>query len=115
MNLPQWEKIEGAKVIGRTKTCNYNNFGKYNTISLFKSILYDVEFPDGKIKEYSASFIDDNMYAQVDNEGCFHNIVGKILDYKQYVSDVDNEYMYITTKSGQRRIQKTSLGWKFLV
>ena len=69
-------------------------------------MLYYVEFPDGKIKEYSTNVIANNVYAQVDAEGRVHNIMTEILDFKKDESDVDKEYMYITTNSGQRHIQK---------
>ena len=38
-----------------------------------------------------------------------------ILDYRKDEYVVDNEDMYITNKSGQCRIQQTTLGWKLLV
>ena len=49
-NLPQGEKIQGARVIGSTKDPNGDTIGKYNDNPLFKSMLYDIEFPDGEIK-----------------------------------------------------------------
>ena len=38
-----------------------------------------------------------------------------ILDYRKDGYVVDKEDMYITNKSGQCRIQQTTLGWKLLV
>ena len=55
------------------------------------------------------------MYAQVYAEGHVHNIMEAILDYKKDASYVDKEDRYITNKSGQRRIQQTTFGWKLLV
>ena len=49
-NLPQGEKTQDDKVIGRTKDPNYDTVVKQNDNPLFNSVLYDVEFPDGKIK-----------------------------------------------------------------
>ena len=51
------------------------------------------------------------MYAQVDANGSVHNMIERILDCKKDSYTVNKEDMYITTKSGQRRIQKTTLGW----
>ena len=42
------------------------------------------------------------MYAKVDSEGYVHNMM-------KDASSVDKYYMYIKTKSGQRRIQKTTV------
>ena len=47
VNLPQGDKIQGAKFIGHTKYHNCDTFGKYNDNSLFNSMLYDVELPNG--------------------------------------------------------------------
>ena len=52
-------------------------------------MLYDVEFPDSSIKEYSENFIAKNMYAQVDAEGHVHNMTEAILHYKKYAPAVD--------------------------
>ena len=41
-----------------------------------------MEFGDGDIKNYSASLIADNMYAQVDKEGYMYNLLDSILDNK---------------------------------
>ena len=47
VNLPQGEKIQGAKVIGCIKDPNCDTVVKYNDNPLLNSMLYDVEFPDG--------------------------------------------------------------------
>ena len=44
-------------------------YNSYNENPLLNSIIYDVEFPDGQIKEYAANVIAQNMYSQVDSEG----------------------------------------------
>ena len=77
-------------------------------------MLYDVDFPDGEIKEYSENIIAKKMYAQVDDESHVHNTMEEILYYKKDASAVDKEDMYITTKSVQRLIRQTTLGWKLL-
>ena len=33
------------------------------------SMIYDVEFPDGQIKEYAANVISENILEQMDQEG----------------------------------------------
>jgi hypothetical protein len=37
------------------------------------SIVYEVEFPDGELKEYAVNILAENMLSQVDHED--HNIV----------------------------------------
>ena len=50
VNLPQGEKIQCAKFIGRKKYPNGENVGKYNDNQLFNSMLYGVGFPYNEIK-----------------------------------------------------------------
>jgi hypothetical protein len=46
------------------------------------SILYEVEFPDGELKEYAANILAENMLSQVDQG---HNLMlmRDIIDYKR--------------------------------
>ena len=50
-------------MIGRSKDDNRNVIGAYNENPLLNSIIYDVQFPDGEIKEYAANVITQNMYS----------------------------------------------------
>ena len=76
-------------------------------------MVYDVEFPDGEIKKYSANIIAENMYAHIDAEVIFHSLLDYILDFKKDGNTVDKEDIYVTTKSGKRRVCKTTAGWYF--
>ena len=78
-------------------------------------MVYDVEFPDGAVKEYAANVIAENMYAQVDPNGRSHAILDCILDFKKDATAVSKADMYITNKHGRRRIRESTLGWKLLI
>jgi hypothetical protein len=74
------------------------------------------KFPDGELREYAANILAENMLCQVDHEG--HNIMlmRKIIDYKKdEAMAVPIEDKYLTPRSGQRRLRKTTQGWSFLV
>ena len=43
--------------------------GSYNDNPYLNSIIYEVQLPDGQIKEYSANLIAENILGQVDDEG----------------------------------------------
>ena len=80
------------------------------------SIVYDVEFPDGIIKEYSANIIVDNMLSQVDSDGFTVTVMEGIIDHKVDANTaVQKGDKYITTHSGQKKLRKTTTGWKLLV
>ena len=76
---------------------------------------YDVEFPDGEIKEYRANAIAENMYAQVDTYGHSHTILDSILDFHKHDSAVDCTDKYVVTKSDTRRMRQITTGWNLLI
>ena len=115
LNLTQGEKIQNAKVIGRSKDSNGQTIGTFHENPLLSTILYDVEFPDGEIKEYGANAIAMNMYSQVDPDGHRTQLVEDIVDYKKDHTAVSMADKYLITKSGQRRMRKSTVGWKLLV
>jgi hypothetical protein len=79
-------------------------------------MIYEVEFPDGQIKEYAANIIAENMLTQVDSEGYSITMMDGIIDYKRDEKvAVANSEKYVVTRRGQRRMRKTTQGWKLLV
>jgi hypothetical protein len=89
--------------------------GTYDENPILNSIIYEVEFPDGQVREYSANVIAENMLAQVDDDGFSRTLMDSIIDYKRDDTAILPEDKYVYTKSGQRRLRKTTQGWKLLV
>ena len=50
-------------------------------IPFLNSIIYDVEFPDGQVKEYAANIIAENMLTQVDSDGMSTTLMEAIVDH----------------------------------
>ena len=67
--LPQGDRLVPAKVIGRTIDPTGRTVGTYNDNPIINTCVYDVEFPDGEVKEYSANVIAENLLSQVDTQG----------------------------------------------
>ena len=112
--LPQGEKLQSEKVKGRAKDYDGNSIGTFDINPILNSIVYDVEFPDGAIKQYAANTIAENMYSQLDSDGYSKTILDSIIDYKTDGNAVPKSQMYVFTKSGQRRLRRTTAGWKLL-
>ena len=90
--------------------------GKYDDNPYLNSIIYEVELADGRMKEYGANIITENMLTQVDSNGFSLSLMEGIIDYKRYDSvPISKADKYITTLRGQRRLRKTTAGWKLLV
>ena len=90
--------------------------GKYDDNPYLNSIMYEVKLADGRIKEYRANIIAENMLTQVDSNGFSLALMEGIIDYKHDDSiAIPKAEKYITTGRGQRRLRKTMAGWKLFV
>ena len=54
--------MRNATVIGRTKGDDGKAIGTYKNNPYLNTMTYNVEFPDGEVKEYCANVIAENMY-----------------------------------------------------
>ena len=113
--LPHGDEVKAARVKGRHKDENGNVIGAFNDNPLLNSLIYDVEFPDGTIREYAANVIAQNMYSSLDENGFSKLILDTILEHAKDNSATDKADKYIITKKGRRRLRKSTIGWKILV
>ena len=102
-------------MIGRAKDSNGEIIGTYNENPFLNTIVYDVEFPDGEIKEYGANVIAENMYSQVDPDGHRYQLLEGIINHRRNGNAIDKADLYVTTKSGNRQMRQTTAGWDLLV
>ena len=104
-----------ANVKGRSNGIGGGHLGTYDPNQIRNSIIYDVEFPDGEIRPYSANIIVDNMYSQVEAKGHSRSLMESIVDDKEDVNTLLMDNKHVLTRSGQRQMRKTTVGWKLLV
>ena len=78
------------------------------------SLVYDVEFPDGTVKQYAANVIAENLLSQVDTNGYHSQDLDKILVYEKTGDSFSSKDAYVTTKRGIRNLRQTTIVWKFL-
>jgi hypothetical protein len=79
----QGENLMSAKVMGQSKNEHGVTIGANDKNPLLNTMLYDVEFLDGEVREYSANVIAENIYARSDIDGySSYNILDGIVDYK---------------------------------
>jgi len=100
--LAQGDELRAAKVIGRVVNPDGLESGVYDENPFLNSIVYDVEFPDGEVQEYSANLIAENMLSQVDSEGFQTLLLDSITDYAKDGSAVEKSEIFGTTKRGGR-------------
>ena len=105
-----------GKVARRSLDADGRTTGTYHDNPFLNTITYDVEFPDGQVKEYSANIIAKNMLTQVDSDGYSLSLMDSIIDHQRDPSQaILIEDKYLMTKSGQKRLRKTTKGWKLLI
>ena len=105
-----------GKVARRSLDADGRMTGTYHDNPFLNTITYNVEFPDGQVKEYGTNIIAENMLTQVDLDGYSLSLMDSIIDHQRDPSQaIPIEDKYITTKSGQKRIWKTTKGWKLLI
>ena len=108
--------IVNGKVKRRAIGADGKLIGTYDSNPILNTMVYEVEFPDGRIQEYSANLIAENMLSQVDDEGFSTTMMEGIIDHKKDEAvAISKSDAYLTTHTGQRRRQKTTQGWKLLV
>jgi hypothetical protein len=113
--LPQRNNMRSAKVKGRSLNDKGELIGKYDPNPMLNTLVYDVEFPDGEIKEYSANIIAENIYSQVDDSGTYSTNLDSILSHKTDDSAVHKQNRFIISKTGRKHLRKTTDGYYFQV
>ena len=71
-----------GKVTKRALSPDGKVTGKYDDNPYLNSIRYEVELEDGRIKEYGANIIAENMLTQVNSDGFSLMLMEGIIDYK---------------------------------
>ena len=93
-----------GKVKGRTLGPDGRTAGIFHEYLRINSMIYDVGFPDGQIKEYSENMIAENMLTQIDSEGMSTTLIESIEDFKKDDLAVSKQYKYLVTPHGRRRM-----------
>jgi hypothetical protein len=108
------ESIVLTKVIGRKRDVNGKGIGIGNSNPILDTRVYQVEYPDGAVSEYSANIIAENILSQVDSDGYNYCFLSEILGHRFTDEAIPKERGKISTKSGMKPIITTK-GWQLYV
>ena len=103
-----------AKVLRRSIDSKGLIIGEFAENPILNSLVYDVEFPDGVVKQYAANVIAENVLSQVDSSGFHTQALESIAMHEQLGNALTHKDAYITTKRGVRKLRQTTIGWRFL-
>ena len=114
--LQHGDTMQTGKVIQRSIGAEGTTLGSYDDNPFLNSIIYDVEFDDGTVKEYGANIIAENNLTQVDSDGLSRTMMKAIICHqKDEATAVSKSDKYVVTKRGQKKLRKTTCGWKLLI
>jgi len=115
--LPQGEEgQELCKVLRRSVDSAGKTTGIYNEHPHLNSMIYDVECPDGTVKQYGANIIAQNVLEQVeDPDGHYAERIKAVVDHRKQGNAVPRGKAYVTTRTGQKKLRQSTAGWDFLV
>ena len=101
-----------AKVTKWLRDANGIPIGTANENPILDSRMYEVEYQDGLKASLAANYIAENLFAQVDQEGNRHILLDEIIVYRINSREVKLQDAFITTGTGMRRRQETTIGWE---
>ena len=79
--------------------------GEYEKNPILNSIMYEVEFPDGRVNKYSYNVIAENILSQVESKGYTSLLMEEIVDLrKDKTTDLNKIDAYVVTRRGQKKI-----------
>ena len=91
-----------GKVRRRAQGPDGNTIGKYDNNLYLNSVMYEVEFINGQVKEYGANIVAGNMLTQVNSDRYSLMLMEGIVDYRKDESvAISMEDKYIITKTSQ--------------
>jgi hypothetical protein len=114
VRVPIGDEIRSGKVVRRKRELDGTVRGRATANSMLDTRTYEIEFPGGRIDEYTANVIAENMYAQCDIEGRQYNLMEGIIDHITDGHAVAPADMYIKHGSN-RKLRKTTKGWHLCV
>ena len=104
-----------TKVTKRLRDADGIQIGMVNENPILYSRMYEVEYQDGTKVSLAANYIDENLFAQVDQEGNRHVLLDELIDYRVNGHEVKLQDTFIMTHTGTRRKRETTIGWELLV
>jgi hypothetical protein len=101
-------------VLQRKRDVDGNPIGKSNPNPILDTRVYEVEFPDGTIAEYSANVIAEALYSQVDVDGNCFLLLKEIVSHSKDDTALTNDDAFVNTTGSQNPVKRpTTKGWKF--
>ena len=103
-----------ATVKGRKRDSNGRLIGSSNNNPILDTRIFEVEFPDGHLEDYSTNKIAESLYSQVDEEGNSTAIFHEICDHRKSDKALSTSEGFITGTYPPKPVITTK-GWDIQV
>jgi hypothetical protein len=113
--IPKGDQLLLEKVTQRKHDLDGNPIGKGNSNPIFDTRIYQVEFPDGHVEEFTANTIAECLYSQVDDEGKQYILLDDIIDFRVTKEAIPEENRFQISPNGNIHPQRTTKGWDLCV
>ena len=113
VRLSHNDELTRARVTGRTVFDNGQTSGTYYENPYNNTMINDVTFPDGTVKECAASLIEENMVDQVEKESFEYNLLDSILDHKKTRDALSSDDKILLNAEDKTKYIHTTDGWFF--
>ena len=115
LHLPSGESEQLAKVVRRAVDKDGRLIGSFDKNPMLNTLVYEVQFPDGTLKHYSANIIAENILQQVDSAGHHSHTLEGILEARKGKKALGKDNAFVVDRNGRRSLRKTTMGWDLLV
>lgn len=113
--IPKGDQLLLEKVTRIKHDLDGNPIGKGNSNPIFDTRIYQVEFPDGHVEEFTANTIAECLYSQVDDEGKQYILLDDIIDFWVTKEAIPEENRFQISPNGNIHPRHTTKGWDLCV
>ena len=100
-----------ATIRNRKRDAEGNPVGVEHANPILDSRVYELEFPDGRVEEFSRNVIAENLIAQTDDDGWDTGVFDEIVDFRfDEAIAVSRENGFVTSYNGQKKPVITTKG-----
>ena len=111
--LPRGDTLNEGVVLNQKRTADGNLLqGKESTNPILETRVYEVQFPDGGISEYTTNIIVESLYSNCDDNGQQYSLLKGIFDHRKTDKEIPMSNGHVEL-NGVKRKQITTAGWEF--
>ena len=114
VNLSFGGTMRSGYIKRRARDSEEELFGTRNSNPILDTRLYEVEFPDGDVAEFTANVIAENMFSQCDGARNQYWLMSGIVDHKSNNKAVSKSDRYVVIR-GRQFPRKTTVRWKLCI